>query len=145
MMASGKHIQEYIMHIAQKARAVGIHLILTTQHFTTDVITGVIKANIPSRIAFTTTTEGDSRAILGECGAETLLGSGDMLYAEAGSPDLTRIHGAFVSDEEITAIDRFFCVYVENLNNIQKISSLKRYFRQLRLSLIPYLILCVNG
>ena len=63
MMASGKHIQEYIMHIAQKARAVGIHLILTTQHFTTDVITGVIKANIPSRIAFTTPTEGDSRAI----------------------------------------------------------------------------------
>ena len=131
MMASGKHIQEYIMHIAQKARAVGIHLILTTQHFTTDVITGVIKANIPSRIAFTTTTEGDSRAILGECGAETLLGSGDMLYAEAGSPDLTRIHGAFVSDEEITAITDFLRIcgksqqYPENIFTKEVSSSIK--------------------
>ncbi len=131
MMASGKHIEEYIMHIAQKARAVGIHLILTTQHFTTDVITGVIKANIPSRIAFTTTTEGDSRAILGERGAETLLGSGDMLYAEAGSPDLTRIHGAFVSDEEITAITDFLRIcgksqqYPENIFTEEVFSPVK--------------------
>lgn len=100
MMTAGKQVEEYIMRIAQKARAVGIHLILATQRPSTDVITGVIKANIPSRIAFTVASQIDSRTILDKGGAELLLGRGDMLYTGAGSPDIIRIHGAFMSDEE---------------------------------------------
>ena len=139
MLTSGQQTEECIVRIAHKARAVGIHLILATQRPASDVITGVIRANIPSRIAFTVTSAVDSCTILDQRGAETLLGRGDVLYSGSGSPDLTRIHGAFISDEEM-----IFGVCADRLN-IKKISSLKRYFRQLRLSLIPYLILCVNG
>lgn len=104
MMSAGKEVEEYIMRIAQKARAVGIHLILATQRPSTDVITGVIKANIPSRIAFTVASQIDSRTILDAGGAEALLGRGDMLYSGAGSPEIMRIHGAFMSDEEVQRI-----------------------------------------
>lgn len=104
MMSAGKEIEEYIMRIAQKARAVGIHLILATQRPSTDVITGVIKANIPSRIAFTVASQIDSRTILDAGGAEALLGQGDMLYSGAGSPDIIRVHGAFMSDEEVQRV-----------------------------------------
>lgn len=104
MMSAGKEVEEYIMRIAQKARAVGIHLILATQRPSTDVITGVIKANIPSRIAFTVASQIDSRTILDAGGAEALLGRGDMLYSGAGSPDIIRIHGAFMSDEDVQRI-----------------------------------------
>lgn len=104
MMSAGKEVEEYIMRIAQKARAVGIHLILATQRPSTDVITGVIKANIPSRIAFTVASQIDSRTILDAGGAEALLGRGDMLYSGAGSPDIIRIHGAFMSDEDVQRV-----------------------------------------
>ncbi|WP_150539750.1 DNA translocase FtsK [Actinobacillus vicugnae] len=104
MMSAGKEVEEYIMRIAQKARAVGIHLILATQRPSTDVITGVIKANIPSRIAFTVASQIDSRTILDSGGAEALLGRGDMLYSGAGSPDIIRIHGAFMSDEDVQRV-----------------------------------------
>ncbi|QHB17946.1 DNA translocase FtsK [Mannheimia pernigra] len=104
MMSAGKEVEEYIMRIAQKARAVGIHLILATQRPSTDVITGVIKANIPSRIAFTVASQIDSRTILDSGGAEALLGRGDMLYSGAGSPDIIRIHGAFMKDDEVQRI-----------------------------------------
>ncbi|WGE89940.1 DNA translocase FtsK [Actinobacillus arthritidis] len=104
MMSAGKEVEEYIMRIAQKARAVGIHLILATQRPSTDVITGVIKANIPSRIAFTVASQIDSRTILDAGGAEALLGRGDMLYSGAGSPDIIRVHGAFMSDEDVQRV-----------------------------------------
>ncbi|MDH2924048.1 DNA translocase FtsK [Nicoletella semolina] len=104
MMSAGKRVEEHIMRIAQKARAVGIHLILATQRPSTDVITGVIKANIPSRIAFTVASQIDSRTILDKGGAEALLGRGDMLYSGAGSPEIIRIHGAFMSDEEVQRV-----------------------------------------
>ncbi|AKO31217.1 cell division protein FtsK [[Haemophilus] ducreyi] len=104
IMSAGKEVEEYIMRIAQKARAVGIHLILATQRPSTDVITGVIKANIPSRIAFTVASQIDSRTILDAGGAEALLGRGDMLYSASGSPEIMRIHGAFMSDEEVQRI-----------------------------------------
>lgn len=104
MMSAGKEVEEYIMRIAQKARAVGIHLILATQRPSTDVITGVIKANIPSRIAFTVASQIDSRTILDAGGAEALLGRGDMLYSGAGSPDIIRVHGAFMTDEEVQRV-----------------------------------------
>ena len=104
MLTSGQQTEECIVRIAHKARAVGIHLILATQRPASNVITGVIRANIPSRIAFTVTSAVDSCTILDQRGAETLLGRGDVLYSGSGSPDLTRIHGAFISDEEIVAI-----------------------------------------
>ena len=108
MLTAGQQTEECIVHIAQKARAVGIHLILSTQRPASDVITGVIHANIPSRIAFTVASAVGSCTILDQRGAETLLGRGDMLYSGSGSPDLTRIHGAFISDEEIVAITDFW-------------------------------------
>lgn len=111
MIVSNKQAEELIISISQKARAVGIHLILATQRPTTDVITDVIKANIPSRIAFTVASDMSSCTILDECGAEKLLGRGDMLYSEAGSSYLTRIHGAFITDEEIMAITDFWRMY----------------------------------
>ncbi|QHB16916.1 DNA translocase FtsK [Mannheimia pernigra] len=131
MMVKGKLAGEYIMRIAQKARAVGIHLILATQRPKPDIMTGTIKVNIPSRIAFTVTDAADSRTILDEYGAETLLGRGDMLYFGAGSPSLTRIHGAFVSDEEIVAITDFWRMcgrqpqYQENIFTENVLSSVK--------------------
>jgi S-DNA-T family DNA segregation ATPase FtsK/SpoIIIE len=101
MMVVGKKIEELIARLAQKARAAGIHLILATQRPSVDVITGLIKANIPTRIAFQVSSKIDSRTILDQMGAETLLGQGDMLYLPPGSGLPVRVHGAFVSDEEV--------------------------------------------
>lgn len=101
MMVVGKKVEELIARIAQKARAAGIHLILATQRPSVDVITGLIKANIPSRIAFQVSSKIDSRTILDQGGAEQLLGHGDMLYLPPGTGMPIRIHGAFVSDEEV--------------------------------------------
>jgi DNA segregation ATPase FtsK/SpoIIIE, S-DNA-T family len=101
MMSSGKRIEELIARIAQKARAAGIHLILATQRPSVDVITGLIKANIPSRIAFQVASKVDSRTILDHMGAETLLGQGDMLFQPPGVGYPLRVHGAFVSDAEV--------------------------------------------
>jgi DNA segregation ATPase FtsK/SpoIIIE, S-DNA-T family len=101
MMIVGKKVEELIARLAQKARAAGIHLILATQRPSVDVITGLIKANIPTRIAFQVSSKIDSRTILDQSGAETLLGHGDMLYLPPGTALPERIHGAFVSDEEV--------------------------------------------
>lgn len=101
MMVVGKKIEELIARLAQKARAAGIHLILATQRPSVDVITGLIKANIPTRIAFQVSSKIDSRTILDQMGAETLLGQGDMLYMPSGSGLPVRVHGAFVSDDEV--------------------------------------------
>jgi len=101
MMVTGKKIEELIARIAQKARASGIHLILATQRPSVDVITGLIKANIPARIAFQVASKVDSRTILDQMGAEALLGQGDMLYLPPGVGYPQRVHGAFVSDEEV--------------------------------------------
>jgi S-DNA-T family DNA segregation ATPase FtsK/SpoIIIE len=104
MMIVGKKVEELIARIAQKARAAGIHLILATQRPSVDVITGLIKANVPTRMAFRVSSKIDSRTILDQGGAEQLLGHGDMLYLPPGSNMLTRVHGAFVSDEEVHAV-----------------------------------------
>lgn len=104
MMIVGKKVEELIARIAQKARAAGIHLILATQRPSVDVITGLIKANIPTRMAFQVSTRIDSRTILDQQGAETLLGMGDMLYLPSGSGVPTRVHGAFVDDHEVHAL-----------------------------------------
>jgi S-DNA-T family DNA segregation ATPase FtsK/SpoIIIE len=101
MMVVGKKVEELIARIAQKARAAGIHLILATQRPSVDVLTGLIKANIPTRLAFMVQSKVDSRTILGEGGAEQLLGHGDMLLLPPGGGVATRVHGAFVSDEEV--------------------------------------------
>jgi S-DNA-T family DNA segregation ATPase FtsK/SpoIIIE len=101
MMVVGKKIEELIARLAQKARAAGIHLILATQRPSVDVITGLIKANIPTRIAFQVSSKIDSRTILDQMGAEALLGMGDMLYMASGTGLPIRVHGAFVSDEEV--------------------------------------------
>ena len=101
MMVAGKKIEELIARLAQKARAAGIHLILATQRPSVDVITGLIKANIPTRIAFQVSSKIDSRTVLDQMGAETLLGHGDMLFLPPGSGYPQRVHGAFVSDEEV--------------------------------------------
>jgi S-DNA-T family DNA segregation ATPase FtsK/SpoIIIE len=101
MMIVGKKVEELIARLAQKARASGIHLILATQRPSVDVITGLIKANIPTRIAFQVSAKVDSRTILDQGGAESLLGHGDMLYLPPGTSVPTRVHGAFVSDEEV--------------------------------------------
>jgi S-DNA-T family DNA segregation ATPase FtsK/SpoIIIE len=101
MMVVGKKVEELIARIAQKARAAGIHLILATQRPSVDVLTGLIKANIPTRLSFMVQSKVDSRTILGEGGAEQLLGHGDMLFLPPGGGVPTRVHGAFVSDEEV--------------------------------------------
>jgi DNA segregation ATPase FtsK/SpoIIIE, S-DNA-T family len=101
MMVVGKKIEELIARLAQKARAAGIHLVLATQRPSVDVITGLIKANIPSRVAFQVSSKVDSRTILDQMGAESLLGQGDMLYMPPGTGYPVRVHGAFVSDDEV--------------------------------------------
>ena len=101
MMVTGKKVEELIARLAQKARAAGVHLILATQRPSVDVITGLIKANIPTRIAFQVSSKVDSRTILDQHGAETLLGQGDMLYLPPGAGLPQRVHGAFVSDQEV--------------------------------------------
>ena len=106
-MVVGKKIEELIARITQKARAAGIHLILATQRPSVDVVTGLIKSNIPTRIAFQVSSRVDSRTILDQMGAENLLGHGDMLYMEAGSGMPTRIHGAFVDDHEVHKVVAF--------------------------------------
>jgi len=97
----GKKIEELIARLAQKARAAGVHLILATQRPSVDVITGLIKANIPTRLSFQVSSKIDSRTILDQMGAEALLGMGDMLYMPSGTGLPIRVHGAFVSDEEV--------------------------------------------
>ena len=101
MMIVGKKVEELIARLAQKARAAGMHLILATQRPSVDVITGLIKANIPTRIAFQVSSKIDSRTILDQSGAETLLGHGDMLYLPPGTAMPERVHGAFVDDDEV--------------------------------------------
>ena len=101
MMVTGKKVEELIARLAQKARAAGIHLILATQRPSVDVITGLIKANIPTRIAFQVSSKVDSRTILDQMGAEALLGQGDMLYLPPGTGLPQRVHGAFVADDEV--------------------------------------------
>ncbi len=107
MMVMGKKIEELIARLAQKARASGIHLVLATQRPSVDVITGLIKANIPARVAFQVSSKIDSRTILDQMGAETLLGKGDMLYMPPGTGYPIRIHGAFVSDQEVHKVVDF--------------------------------------
>jgi S-DNA-T family DNA segregation ATPase FtsK/SpoIIIE len=120
MMIVGKKVEELIARLAQKARASGIHLILATQRPSVDVITGLIKANIPSRIAFQVSSRVDSRTILDQMGAETLLGHGDMLYLPPGTSVPERVHGAFVSDQEVHRVVRHLCatgapVYIDEI------------------------------
>ncbi|QIQ22473.1 hypothetical protein IPMB12_09500 [Zophobihabitans entericus] len=120
IMAVGKKVEELIARLAQKARAAGIHLVLATQRPSVDVITGLIKANIPTRIAFTVSSKIDSRTILDQMGAESLLGMGDMLYLAPNSSIPIRVHGAFVRDEEVHAVAQDWKArgtpkYIENI------------------------------
>ena len=120
MMVAGKEVEDYICRIAQKARAAGMHLIVATQRPSVDVITGLIKANIPSRIAFAVSSQVDSRTILDCAGAEKLLGMGDMLFMPVGAPKPTRIQGTYVKDEEISRVLDFIkqdspAAYDENM------------------------------
>jgi DNA segregation ATPase FtsK/SpoIIIE, S-DNA-T family len=121
MMVAGKDIEGAIQRLAQMARAAGIHLIMATQRPSVDVITGTIKANFPTRISFQVTSKIDSRTILGEMGAEQLLGQGDMLYM-AGGGRITRVHGPFVSDGEVEEVVRHLRAqgvpsYIESVTN----------------------------
>src|SRR5262249_45509795 len=106
MMVAGKEIEAAVQRLSQMSRAAGIHIITATQRPSVDVITGTIKANFPTRISFQVTSKIDSRTILGEQGAEQLLGQGDMLYMEGGGR-IRRVHGPFVSDEEVEAVVKF--------------------------------------
>ena len=108
MMTSGKDVEGHIIRLAQKSRAVGIHLVLATQKPTVDVITGLIKSNLPARISFQVASRTDSRVVLDEMGADKLLGNGDMLYLAPGTSNLTRAQGTFVSDEECNAVIDFY-------------------------------------
>jgi S-DNA-T family DNA segregation ATPase FtsK/SpoIIIE len=124
MMVVGKKVEELIARIAQKARAAGIHMILATQRPSVDVITGLIKANVPARIAFQVSSRIDSRTILDQQGAEQLLGNGDMLYLTPGSGLPIRVHGAFVSDQEVHAVvndwkSRGEPVYIEQVTQVR--------------------------
>ncbi|MCP4858250.1 MAG: DNA translocase FtsK [Fuerstiella sp.] len=108
MMTNGKEVESHITRLAQKSRAVGIHLVLATQKPTVDVITGLIKSNLPARVSFQVASKMDSRVVLDEGGAERLLGCGDMLYLAPGTSTLTRAQGTYVSDDEINAVIDFF-------------------------------------
>ena len=128
MMIVGKKIEELIARLAQKARAAGVHLVLATQRPSVDVITGLIKANIPARIAFQVSSRVDSRTILDQMGAEQLLGHGDMLYLPPGSALPERIHGAFVGDREVHAVTRYLRQfgepnYVEEILNDMQLTT----------------------
>ena len=112
MMVVGKKVESLIARLAQKARAAGIHLVLATQRPSVDVITGLIKANIPARISYQVSSRVDSRTILDQMGAESLLGQGDMLVLTPGSGLPFRVHGAFVSDEEVSSVVN----YLKNLS-----------------------------
>ena len=107
MMVTGKKVEQLIARLAQKARASGIHLVIATQRPSVDVITGLIKANIPSRMSFLVSSKVDSRTILDQGGAEQLLGKGDMLFIEPGTSIPKRIHGAFIKDEEVQKITKY--------------------------------------
>ena len=108
MMTSGKDVEAHIIRLAQKSRAVGIHLVLATQKPTVDVITGLIKSNLPARISFQVASRVDSRVVLDEMGADKLLGNGDMLYLAPGTSNLNRAQGTYVSDEEVNAVIDYF-------------------------------------
>ena len=123
MMTSGKEVEQHIIRLAQKSRAVGIHLILATQKPTVDVITGLIKSNLPARIAFQVASRTDSRVVLDEMGADKLLGNGDMLFLWPGTSTLLRGQGTYLSDEEINAIVE--CVSTGEQNFVHELVSLK--------------------
>jgi S-DNA-T family DNA segregation ATPase FtsK/SpoIIIE len=109
MMVAAQDIETSVARIAQLARAAGIHLVLATQRPSTDVITGLIKANLPTRIGFKVSSQIDSRTILDRGGAETLVGRGDMLFVPPGSATLNRVQGAFVGEQEVAAIVEYLC------------------------------------
>ena len=129
MMVAAKDVEDAICRLAQKARAAGMHLVIATQRPSVDVITGIIKANVPSRIAFAVSSQVDSRTILDSAGAEKLLGKGDMLFYPSGSPKPTRVQGAFVSDDEVEKIVDFIKSNGEvtyNTDIIEKIENINK-------------------
>ena len=134
MMVAAKDVEDAICRLAQKARAAGMHLVIATQRPSVDVITGIIKANVPSRIAFAVSSQVDSRTILDMAGAEKLLGKGDMLFYPSGSPKPTRVQGAFVSDDEVEKIVDFIKSNGEvtyNTDIIEKIENINKTDKEL--------------